>query len=134
LDWGLRLTLLLASLPPGALAIWRSADSFTLFHHGVFDRHDVAMSAASPDRIQRRLVGLILVKVLAPGFYARQNIGHRVKIGMITLAATLVMNLAFIYPLRHAGLALAIGLGACINASLLYFAAAVSGCSRRSPD
>ena len=74
------------------------------------------------------------MKVLAPGFYARQNIGHRVKIGMITLAATLVMNLAFIYPLRHAGLALAIGLGACINASLLYFAAAVSGCSRRSPD
>jgi putative peptidoglycan lipid II flippase len=67
------------------------------------------------------LVGLILVKVLAPGFYARQNIRTPVKIGIITLATTQLMNLAFIYPLRHAGLALAIGLGACFNAALLYF-------------
>jgi putative peptidoglycan lipid II flippase len=58
--------------------------------------------------------------VLAPGFYARQNIKTPVKIGLLTLAATQLMNLAFIYPLRHAGLALAIGLGACINAGLLY--------------
>jgi putative peptidoglycan lipid II flippase len=66
------------------------------------------------------LVGLIVVKVLAPGFYARQNIKTPVKIGILTLAATQVMNLVFIYPLRHAGLALAIGLGACLNAALLY--------------
>jgi putative peptidoglycan lipid II flippase len=58
--------------------------------------------------------------VLAPGFYARQNIKTPVKIGVLTLAATQLMNLAFVYPLRHAGLALAIGLGACINAGLLY--------------
>ena len=67
------------------------------------------------------LVGLILVKVLAPGFYARQNIRTPVKIGIFTLVSTQLMNLAFIYPLRHAGLALAIGLGACVNAGLLYF-------------
>jgi putative peptidoglycan lipid II flippase len=65
-------------------------------------------------------VGLILVKVLAPGFYARQNIKTPVKIGVVTLIATQFMNLAFIYPMRHAGLALAIGLGACLNAGLLY--------------
>ena len=61
-----------------------------------------------------------MVKVLAPGFYARQNIKTPVKIGVLTLVATQLMNLAFVYPLRHAGLALAIGLGACLNAWLLY--------------
>ena len=66
------------------------------------------------------LVGMILVKILAPGFYARQNVVTPVKIGLFTLAATQVMNLAFIVPFRHAGLALAIALGACLNAALLY--------------
>lgn len=66
------------------------------------------------------LVGIILVKILAPGFYARQNVATPVKIGIATLIATQAMNLAFVGPLRHAGLALAIGLGACLNAALLY--------------
>jgi putative peptidoglycan lipid II flippase len=65
-------------------------------------------------------VGLILVKILAPGFYARQNIATPVKIGIVTLVATQLMNLGLVGPLRHAGLALAIGLGACLNALLLY--------------
>jgi putative peptidoglycan lipid II flippase len=60
------------------------------------------------------------VKILAPGFYARQNVATPVKVGLVTLAATQAMNLAFIGPLRHAGLALAIGLGACLNAWLLF--------------
>ena len=67
------------------------------------------------------LLGLILVKVLAPGFYARQNIRTPVKIAVITLVATQLMNLVLIGPLKHAGLALAIGLGACLNAGLLYY-------------
>jgi putative peptidoglycan lipid II flippase len=67
------------------------------------------------------LLGLILIKVLAPGFYARQNIKTPVKIAVITLAVTQLMNLAFIVPLQHTGLALAISLGACFNASLLYY-------------
>ena len=66
------------------------------------------------------LLGMILVKVLAPGFYARQNVATPVKIGIATLAATQLMNLAFIVPFRHAGLALAIGLGACLNALFLF--------------
>jgi putative peptidoglycan lipid II flippase len=57
--------------------------------------------------------------VLAPGFYARQDIRTPVRIALITLGLTQVMNFAFIWPLQHAGLALAIGLGACINAALL---------------
>ncbi len=67
------------------------------------------------------LMGLIVVKVLAPGFYSRQDIKTPVKIAIITLIMTQVMNLAFIGPLKHAGLALSIGLAACLNASLLYW-------------
>jgi putative peptidoglycan lipid II flippase len=66
------------------------------------------------------LSGLILVKILAPGFYARQDIKTPVKIALITLTATQLMNLAFIGWLRHAGLALSIGLASCFNAAMLY--------------
>ena len=66
------------------------------------------------------LLGMILVKVLAPGFYARQNVRTPVKIGIFTLCITQALNLALIGWLKHAGLALAIGLAACINAVLLY--------------
>jgi putative peptidoglycan lipid II flippase len=65
------------------------------------------------------IVGLVTVKVLAPGFYARQDIKTPVRIAVATLGVTQVMNFAFIWPLQHAGLALAIGLGACFNAALL---------------
>ncbi|MCC9395935.1 polysaccharide biosynthesis C-terminal domain-containing protein, partial [Enterobacter hormaechei subsp. steigerwaltii] len=67
------------------------------------------------------LIGLIMIKVLAPGFYARQNIKTPVKIAIFTLICTQLMNLAFIGPLKHVGLSLAIGLGACINAGLLFY-------------
>ena len=121
LDWGLRLTLLLALPSALGLAILAVPLIATLFHHGAFDQHDVAMTSQALMAYSVGLVGLILVKVLAPGFYARQNIRTPVKIGILTLAVTQLMNLAFIYPLRHAGLALAIGLGACVNAWLLYY-------------
>jgi putative peptidoglycan lipid II flippase len=69
------------------------------------------------------LLGLILVKVLAPGFYARQNVRTPVKIALLTLTTTQILNLAFVMwlDLRHAGLALAISVGACLNAALLYY-------------
>jgi len=121
LDWGLRLTLLLALPSALALAILAVPLIATLFQHGAFDRHDVMMTGQALVAYSLGLVGLIVVKVLAPGFYARQDIRTPVKIGVVTLAATQLMNVMFIYPLAHAGLALAIGLGACINAGLLYF-------------
>ena len=67
------------------------------------------------------LVGLILIKILAPAFYAQQNIKTPVKIAIFTLFCTQAMNLLFIGYLQHAGLALAIGLAACINAGLLFY-------------
>ena len=120
LDWGLRLTLLLAVPATVALAVLAVPLVATLFHHGAFDAHDVEMTRQALVAYSVGLLGLILVKVLAPGFYARQNIRTPVKIALLTLAATQLMNLAFIWPFRHAGLALSIGLGACVNAALLY--------------
>jgi putative peptidoglycan lipid II flippase len=120
LDWGLRLTLLLALPAAAALAVLAMPLIATLFHYGRFGAEDAWMTRQALVAYSIGLVGMILVKILAPGFYARQNVSTPVKIGLVTLAATQAMNLAFIVPLRHAGLALAIGLGACLNAALLY--------------
>jgi putative peptidoglycan lipid II flippase len=120
LDWGLRLTLMLALPAAVGLALLAVPLIATLFHHGKFDAHDVEMTRQALVAYSVGLLGLILVKVLAPGFYARQNIRTPVKIAMVTLLATQAMNALFVVPLGHAGLALAIGLGACLNAGLLY--------------
>jgi putative peptidoglycan lipid II flippase len=121
LDWGLRLTLLLAAPAALALAMLAVPLIATLFKHGAFGVEDVEMTRRALVAYSIGLVGMILVKVLAPGFYARQNIRTPVRIGIVTLVVTQLMNLAFVWPLGHAGLALAIGLGACMNAGLLYF-------------
>jgi len=67
------------------------------------------------------LMGLVLVKILAPGFYAKQDIRTPVKIGIGVLVATQLMNLIFVPVMAHAGLALSIGLGATVNAAVLFF-------------
>jgi putative peptidoglycan lipid II flippase len=120
LDWGLRLTLLLALPAAAALAVLAIPLIASLFHYGRFSIEDAWMTRQALLAYSVGLVGMILVKILAPGFYARQNVTTPVKIGLLTLVATQLMNLAFVWPLKHAGLALAIGLGACLNAGLLY--------------
>jgi putative peptidoglycan lipid II flippase len=120
LDWGVRLTLLLAVPAAAALALLAVPLVATLFKYGAFSASDVLYTRNAVVAYSLGLVGLILVKVLAPGFYARQDIRTPVKCAVITLIATQLMNLVFIWPLRHAGLALAIALGACLNAALLY--------------
>jgi len=120
LDWGLRLTVILAAPAAVALALLSVPLIATLFHYGRFGEHDLWMTRQALIAYSAGLLGLILVKILAPGFYARQNIGTPVRIAIVTLIATQLMNAALIIPLKHAGLALAIGLGACLNAGLLY--------------
>jgi putative peptidoglycan lipid II flippase len=120
LDWGLRVTVLLAVPAAAALAVLALPLVATLFQYGRFGAGDAWMTRQALVAYSVGLIGMILVKILAPGFYARQNVATPVKIGLVTLLATQAMNFAFIGPLRHAGLALAIGLGACLNAWLLY--------------
>ena len=121
LDWGLRLTILLAVPSAAALAVLALPLVCALFNYGRFTEQDAWRVRDALVAYSVGLIGMILVKILAPGFYARQNIATPVKIGIATLIVTQALNLAFIVPLRHAGLALAIGLGACLNAALLYW-------------
>lgn len=121
MDWGLRLCFLLAL--PGAVALGILAKPLTvsLFQYGKFTAFDALMTRQALIAYSVGLTGLIVVKVLAPGFYSRQDIKTPVKIAIVTLIMTQLMNLVFIGPLKHAGLSLSIGLAACLNAGLLYW-------------
>ena len=120
-NWGLKLSVLLAA--PAALGLFILATPLitTLFYYGAFTEHDVNMTRHALSAYSIGLVALILIKVLAPAFYAQKNIKTPVKIAIFTLFCTQLMNMIFIGFFGHAGLALAIALGACINAGLLFF-------------
>ena len=120
LDWGLRLTLMLTLPAALGLAMLAAPLISTLFQHGAFTADDVLHTRQALIAYSVGLTGLIMVKILAPGFYARQDIRTPVRFAIITLIATQLMNLAFIIPLQHAGLALSIGLAALLNAWLLF--------------
>ncbi len=135
LDWGLRLTLLLTLPAALALALLALPLIATLFHYGAFSASDALHTRDALVAYSVGLCGLILVKVLAPGFYARQDIRTPVKIAIVTLCTTQLMNLVFTQalPLGHAGLALAISLAACLNATLLYHGLRQRGIYRPQP-
>ena len=121
LDWGLRLTFLLALPCAVGLATLSEPLTATLFNYGKFDAHAVKMTAPVLIAYGVGLIGLIVVKILAPGFYAKQDIRTPVRIAIGVLVATQLMNLVFVPRIGLAGLALSIGLGACLNALFLYF-------------
>ena len=121
MDWGLRLCFLLALPCAVALAILAEALTVSLFQYENFSAFDALMTQRALVAYCVGLMGMIVVKILAPGFYSRQNIKTPVKIAIATLILTQLMNLAFIGPLQHAGLALSIGLASCFNAGVLYW-------------
>ena len=90
-----------------------------LYHYGAFTAADVQRTATALMGYGAGLIGLIAIKVLAPGFYARQDIRTPVKIAILVLVFTQCLNLLLVPRLAHAGLALAIGIGALVNALLL---------------
>jgi putative peptidoglycan lipid II flippase len=120
LDWGLRLTLLLALPSAVALLIFSQPLVSMLYNYGRFDHTDVLATSSALRAYGIGLIALIGIKILAPGFYARQDLRTPVKIALVVLVCTQLMNLLFVPWLGHAGLALAISLGALLNASLLF--------------
>lgn len=120
LNWALRVTLLLGAPAAVGLAVLAGPMIATLFLSDVFDAQDVLMSRLSLMAYATGLLAFILIKVLAPGYYARQDTKTPVRIGMIAMGANIVFNLALIVPLQHAGLALATSLSAYLNGWLLY--------------
>jgi putative peptidoglycan lipid II flippase len=120
LDWGLRLTCLLAL--PAAVGLGLTAEGIVavLFQGREFSAFDVRQTAIAVVGYAVGLIGLIGVKILAPGYYAQKDIRTPVKIAVMVLLATQLANLALVPWLAHAGLALSVSLGACANAAALY--------------
>ena len=125
LDWALRTILLIAV--PAAVALMVVAEPIltTLFQYGKTSAHDVYMASFSLRAYALGLIAFMLIKVLAPGFYARQDTKTPVKIGVIAMVANMLFNVAFVAPLYfwfdlgHMGLALATAASAYLNAALL---------------
>ncbi|MCW4150594.1 murein biosynthesis integral membrane protein MurJ [Halomonas sp. 18H] len=119
LDWAIRMVLLLGL--PAALALVVLAEPLliTLFHYGAMTDTDIQMAAMSLRAYAVGLVAFMLIKVLAPGFFARQNTKTPVKVAIFAMVANMVFNLMLVWSLAHAGLALATALSAFLNAGLL---------------
>ena len=120
MDWGLKLTFILAAPSALALFIFGEPLAAVLYHYGQFNATDVSMTQSALAAYGVGLIGLILVKILAPAYYSRQDIKTPVKIAIRVLILTQLANIILVPWLNHAGLALSIGLGACLNAWMLW--------------
>ena len=120
LDWGLRWVVLIGL--PASLALLLLAEPLlaTLFQYDEFTDHDVVMASRSLMAYSIGLMGFISVKILVPGFTARKDMKTPVRIGIIAIVANMLFNIILVFPLAHAGLALATALGSFVNAGLLY--------------
>jgi len=126
LHWAIRCVMFIALPATLALLILAEPILSTLFQYGAFGAPDVEKAGYSLRAYTLGLTAFMLVKVLAPGFYARQDMKTPVRIGIIAMVANMVMNPLFIFPLMwwfdlgHVGLAVATSLSAWLNAGLLY--------------
>lgn len=120
LDWAIRLVLLIGV--PAAVALFILAGPLiaTLFDYGEMTDRDVLMAAMSLKAYSLGIIAFMLIKVLAPGYFARQDTRTPVKIAIKAMVANMVFNLVLVFPLQHAGLALGTTMSAFLNAGLLY--------------
>lgn len=121
IDSALKLIFIIAVPAMFGLLILAEPLVTTLFYYGEFTAFDVSQAGASLMAYSFGLLGFILVKVLAPAFYARKDMKTPVKVAIVALVANMVFNLILIWPLAHVGLALATSISAFINAGLLFY-------------
>jgi putative peptidoglycan lipid II flippase len=133
LDWGLRLVVLLAVPSAVALLVFAKPLVATLFHYGAFRDSDVAQVSLALAGYGVGLLGLVAIKVLAPGFYANRDMRTPVRIAVAVLVITQLLNVALVPLFKHAGLALSIGIGALINAAWLLTGLRRGGIYKPSP-
>lgn len=133
LDWALRWALLIGVPSALGLIILAGPVLSTLFQHGEFGEHDVLMAQRSLMAYAVGLLGFVFIKILAPGFFARQDMRTPVRVGVVAMLSNVVLNLALVVPLAHAGLALATSLAAYVNAGLLYRVLRRDGIHRPRP-
>lgn len=127
LDWGMRMVCLLGFPAMLGLIVLAEPMLRVLFMRGEFDIQDVSMAAMSLWAYASGLLSFMLVKVLAPGYYSRQDTKTPVKYGMIAMASNMVLNIIFAIPYGYVGLAIATAISATLNAALLWFGLYRSG-------
>tara|TARA_B110001452_G_scaffold253796_1_gene244830 strand:+ start:6195 stop:7826 length:1632 start_codon:yes stop_codon:yes gene_type:complete len=127
LDWALKMILVIAVPAAAALTLLAEPILVTLFYYGdVMTMRDMTMATLSLRAYAVGLIAFMLIKVLAPGFFARQDMRTPVRIGVIAMATNMVLNLLFVVPLHfywqigHVGLAAATSVSAFLNALLLF--------------
>ena len=119
LDWGLRIVVLLSVPCALALLIFAKPLVAVLYHYGAYTELDVRQTSLALMGWGAGLLGIVSIKVLAPGYYASQDIKTPVRIAVVVLLITQLLNVALVPVLKHAGLSLSIGIGAMINATWL---------------
>ena len=130
LDWALRLVVLIATPAAIGLGVLAAPILTTLFQYGEFSAHDVDMATRSLVAFSMGLIPFIAIKVLATGYFSRTDTRTPVRIGVVAMLANIVLNFALVFPLAHAGLALATTLSAFLNAGLLLRGLIASGVFR----
>jgi len=122
IDWALRAVLLVGIPAAVVLAVMSGPMLSALFQHGHFSGHDVLMARKSLSAFALGIAPFMLVKVLAAGFYAKQDMKTPVRIGVVAMVSNTALNAALIFSLAHAGIALATSIAAMVNTGfLLYF-------------
>lgn len=127
LNWAMQMVMFIGI--PAAVALFVLAEPLliTLFHYGALTDHDVYMAAASLRAYSCGLLAFMLIKVLATGYFSRQDTKAPVKIGIQAAVANMVFNLILIGPFAHVGLAAATAMSAFMNAGLLLYGLIKSG-------
>ncbi len=121
LDWAVRMVLLIGVPAALALIVLATPLMATIFYRGEITAYDISKMTLSLQAYGSGLLAFMLIKVLAPGYYARQDTKTPVKIGIQAMIVNMVLNLILIFPFAHMGLALATTLSAYMNAFLLYW-------------
>ncbi|WP_292363870.1 murein biosynthesis integral membrane protein MurJ [Methylophaga sp. UBA1464] len=121
IDWALRWVFLIGTPAAIGLIILAEPLLITLFQYGEFTPYDAHQASLSLMAYGLGLLPFIFIKVLAPGFYARQDTKTPVKIGIIAMVSNMGLNIILMIYLAHVGLALATALSAMLNAGLLYY-------------
>ncbi len=121
LDWALR-SVLLIGLPAAVVMLVLAGPMLsTLFQHGEFNGHAVIMAQRSLMAFSLGITPFMLVKILAAGFYAKQDLRTPVRIGVIAMVTNTILNASLIWSLAHAGIALSTSLAALVNSGFLFY-------------
>ncbi|MDP2505233.1 murein biosynthesis integral membrane protein MurJ [Oceanobacter sp. 3_MG-2023] len=132
LDWAVRMVLLLALPAALALALLAQPLMATIFYHGEMTTYDIEQMSVALQAYASGLLAFMLIKVLAPGYYARQDTRTPVRIGIQAMVVNMVFNLALVLPFAHVGLALATAISSYFNALMLYLGLRKAGVLQHS--